>query len=68
MKQIRVVTPKDLGRGIKANGAKKKYEVDLAAMVDNKTVRVNEQGNLEVIKEKCVQVLDLNNLVDALKR
>lgn len=65
MKQIRVVTPKDLGRGIKANGAKKKYEVDLAAMVDNKTVRVNEQGNLEVIKEKCVQVLDLNNLVDA---
>lgn len=73
MKQIRVVTPKDLGRGIKANGAKKKYEVDLTAMVDNKTVRVNEQGNLEVIKEKCVQVLDLNNLVDtentgALKR
>ena len=65
MKQIRVVTPKDLGRGIKANGAKKKYEVDLTAMVDNKTVRVNEQGNLEVIKEKCVQVLDLNNLVDA---
>lgn len=65
MKQIRVVTPKDLGRGIKANGAKKKYEVDLAAMVDNKTVRVNEQGNLEVIKEKCVQVLDLNNLLDA---
>lgn len=73
MKQIRVVTPKDLGRGIKANGAKKKYEVDLTQMVDNKTVRVNEQGNLEVIKEKCVQVLDLNNLVDtentgALKR
>lgn len=65
MKQIRVVTPKDLGRGIKANGAKKKYEVDLTQMVDNKTVRVNEQGNLEVIKEKCVQVLDLNNLVDA---
>lgn len=65
MKQIRVVTPKDLGRGIKANGAKKKYEVDLTKMVDNKTVRVNEQGNLEVIKEKCVQVLDLNNLVDA---
>lgn len=65
MKQIRVVTPKDLGRGIKANGAKKKYEVDLTAMVDNKTVRVNEHGNLEVIKEKCVQVLDLNNLVDA---
>lgn len=65
MKQIRVVTPKDLGRGIKANGVKKKYEVDLTAMVDNKTVRVNEQGNLEVIKEKCVQVLDLNNLVDA---
>lgn len=65
MKQIRVVTPKDLGRGIKANGAKKKYEVDLTVMVDNKTVRVNEQGNLEVIKEKCVQVLDLNNLVDA---
>lgn len=65
MKQIRVVTPKDLGRGIKANGAKKKYEVDLAVLVDNKTVRVNEQGNLEVIKEKCVQVLDLNNLVDA---
>lgn len=65
MKQIRVVTPKDLGRGIKANGAKKKYEVDLTVLVDNKTVRVNEQGNLEVIKEKCVQVLDLNNLVDA---
>lgn len=65
MKQIRVVTPKDLGRGIKANGAKKKYEVDLTQMVDNKTVRINEQGNLEVIKEKCVQVLDLNNLVDA---
>lgn len=65
MKQIRVVTPKDLGRGIKANGDKKKYEVDLTQMVDNKTVRVNEQGNLEVIKEKCVQVLDLNNLVDA---
>lgn len=65
MKQIRVVTPKDLGRGIKANGVKKKYEVDLTQMVDNKTVRVNEQGNLEVIKEKCVQVLDLNNLVDA---
>ena len=65
MKQIRVVTPKDLGRGIKANGVKKKYEVDLTVMVDNKTVRVNEQGNLEVIKEKCVQVLDLNNLVDA---
>jgi len=65
MKQIRVVTPKDLGRGIKANGAKKKYEVDLTQMVDNKTVRVNEQGNLEVIKEKCVQALDLNNLVDA---
>lgn len=65
MKQIRVVTPKDLGRGIKANGAKKKYEVDLTQMVDNKTVRVNEQGNLEVVKEKCVQVLDLNNLVDA---
>lgn len=65
MKQIRVVTPKDLGRGIKANGAKKKYEVDLTQMVDNKTVRVNEQGNLEVIKEKCAQVLDLNNLVDA---
>jgi hypothetical protein len=65
MKQIRVVTPKDLGRGIKANGAEKKYEVDLTQMVDNKTVRVNEQGNLEVIKEKCVQVLDLNNLVDA---
>lgn len=65
MKQIRVVTPKDLGRGIKANGGKKKYEVDLTQMVDNKTVRVNEQGNLEVIKEKCVQVLDLNNLVDA---
>lgn len=65
MKQIRVVTPKDLGRGIKANGTKKKYEVDLTQMVDNKTVRVNEQGNLEVIKEKCVQVLDLNNLVDA---
>jgi hypothetical protein len=65
MKQIRVVTPKDLGRGIKANGAKKKYEIDLTQMVDNKTVRVNEQGNLEVIKEKCVQVLDLNNLVDA---
>lgn len=65
MKQIRVVTPKDLGRGIKANGVKKKYEVDLTQMVDNKTVRVNKQGNLEVIKEKCVQVLDLNNLVDA---
>lgn len=45
-KDLNVVTPTDLGRGIKRDNAKKKYEVDLTDLVDGTTVKY-EGGKLK---------------------
>lgn len=63
MKKVPFVAPFDLGRGIKRRDDIKKFEVDLTDYVDNKTVHLNGDGKLEVIKEKCVRATNLNTLV-----
>lgn len=61
MAKINVITPNNLGKGIKHNPGTKKWEVDLSEHVDNKTVRVSN-GKLATIKEGCVQATNLNTL------
>ena len=61
MAKINVITPNNLGKGIKHNPTSKKWEVDLSEHVDNKTVRV-ANGKLATIKEGCVQATNLNTL------
>lgn len=61
MAKINVITPNNLGKGIKHNPTSKKWEVDLSEHVDNKTVRV-ANGKLETIKEGCVRATNLNTL------
>lgn len=61
MSKINVITPNNLGKGIKHNPTSKKWEVDLSEHVDNKTVRV-ANGKLATIKEGCVQATNLNTL------
>ena len=43
-----VITPIDMGRGHKRNETTKKYEVDLTDYVDNKSVKINKDGKLNV--------------------
>ena len=61
MAKINVITPNNLGKGIKHNPTSKKWEVDLSEHVDNKTVHV-VNGKLATIKEGCVQATNLNTL------
>lgn len=61
MAKINVITPNNLGKGIKHNSISKKWEVDLSEHVDNKTVHV-VNGKLATIKEGCVQATNLNTL------
>lgn len=61
MAKINVITPNNLGKGIKHNPTSRKWEVDLSEHVDNKTVHV-VNGKLATIKEGCVQATNLNTL------
>lgn len=61
MAKINVITPNNLGKGIKHNPTSKKWEVDLSEHVDDKTVHV-VNGKLATIKEGCVRATNLNTL------
>lgn len=46
MAKINVITPANLGKGIKHNKTSKQWEVDLPELVDGDTITVNQEGKL----------------------
>lgn len=50
MAKINVITPSNLGKGIKKNEISKKWEVDTTSIIGN-TLTTNSEGNLEINPE-----------------